>query len=237
MNEDPDWRGRLLLEWIATHRWWLLIGTEVSFWVLILLYLVLHYGFRIRSSGVFLWLLGLNLLCFLALGIIDYRETGQFSTFQLVVVAALIYSVTYGPKDLKRLDRYIRVTMARWKGETLSPEEEASPQKEREEEGKREYGRPHARRQRRSWYLHLILFLSAHLLFAFIFGWKSENVAGWVETWVNTWNTPEQFPFQKEEVNQISRLWVIILLIDGVNSFYYTLFPKRQKGTDIPSKK
>ncbi|QKI80926.1 hypothetical protein [Kroppenstedtia eburnea] len=222
-----------MLEWIATHRWWFLIAVEVSFWVLIIGFLVMRYGFGIRSHRVFLWLLALNLLSFLALGIIDYRETGQFSTFQVVVVVALLYSITYGPKDLKRLDRYIRLKMARWKGESLPPEEEARLREEREKEEKKNYGRLHARGQRRGWYLHLLLFLIAHFVFAYLFGWKpASGVGGWVETWIDSWNTPELFPFRKEEVNQISRIWTLILLIDGINSFYYTIFPKKKKKTD-----
>lgn len=112
-----------MLEWIASHRWWFFIAVEISFWVLVIGFLVMRYGFGIRSHRVFLWLLALNLLSFLALGIIDFRETGQFSTFQVVVVVALVYSVTYGPKDMKRLDRYMRLKIARWKGESLPPEE------------------------------------------------------------------------------------------------------------------
>lgn len=190
----------------------------------------MRYGFGIRSHRVFLWLLALNLLSFLALGIIDFRETGQFSTFQVVVVVALVYSVTYGPKDMKRLDRYMRLKIARWKGESLPPEEEARLLEEREKEEKRKYGRLHAREQRRGWYLHLLLFLIAHFVFATLFGWKTASgIGGWVETWIDTWNAPELFPFRKEEVNQISRIWTLILLIDGINSFYYTIFPKQKK--------
>lgn len=202
---------------------------EVSFWVLIIGFLVMRYGFGMRSRG-FLWLLVLNLLSFLALGIVDYQETGQFSTFQVVIVVALIYSVTYGPQDLKKLDRYMGRKIARWKGERLPPEEEARSRKEREKEEQQNYGRPHARRQRRSWYLHLLLFLIVHLAFAVIFGWESVGGAEeWVETWIDTWNTPELFPFRNEQINQLSRIWVLILLIDGISSFYYTIFPKKKK--------
>ncbi|GGA49214.1 hypothetical protein GCM10007416_22940 [Kroppenstedtia guangzhouensis] len=219
-----------MLEWIASHRWWFFIAVEISFWVLVIGFLVMRYGFGIRSHRVFLWLLALNLLSFLALGIIDFRETGQFSTFQVVVVVALVYSVTYGPKDMKRLDRYMRLKIARWKGESLPPEEEARLLEEREKEEKRKYGRLHAREQRRGWYLHLLLFLIAHFVFATLFGWKTASgIGGWVETWIDTWNAPELFPFRKEEVNQISRIWTLILLIDGINSFYYTIFPKQKK--------
>lgn len=101
---------------------------------------------------------------------------------------------------------------------------------EREKEEKKKYGRLHAREQRRGWYLHLLLFLIAHFVFATLFGWKTASgIGGWVETWIDTWNAPELFPFRKEEVNQISRIWTLILLIDGINSFYYTIFPKQKK--------
>ncbi|SMO94577.1 hypothetical protein [Melghirimyces algeriensis] len=223
------------MEWIAENRWWLLIGVEVSFWILLLVFLVLRYGFQVRSSGIFLWLLGLNLLGFLTLGIIDYQATGQISTFQIVVIVVLIYSVTYGPKDKKRLDRFMRRKIAQWKKESLSPEEEARMREEEAEEEKKKYGRPYARSQRRGFYIHLILFVAAHLYFAFQFGVESKGVTEWVKTWMNTWNTPKEFPFQMEEVNRISRLWVIVLLIDAVNAAYYTLFPRQRKETKSSS--
>ena len=194
-RERNSWGNNTLLEWIASHRWSFSRRRNLLFWVLVIGFLVMRYGFGIRSHRVFLWLLALNLLSFLALGIIDFRETGQFSTFQVVVVVALVYSVTY-ESQRHETSGSVHETQNRPLERGKPPSGRRSPPAEREKEEKKKYGRLHAREQRRGWYLHLLLFLIAHFVFATLFGWKTASgIGGWVETWIDTWNAPELFPF------------------------------------------
>jgi hypothetical protein len=38
-------------------------------------------------------------------------------------------------------------------------------------------------------------------------------------------------PFNNSQMNNFSRIWSIVLLIDGVTSLSYSLFPKNEKKT------
>lgn len=103
----------LLLE----NKWGFLIGAEVSFWVLSVVFLVLRYWFGSdRGSLVLLALIVIDNLFILALGVLDYLSTGVFAAYQLVIAAVLIYGLTFGKGDMKRLDAYLKKRVARWKG-------------------------------------------------------------------------------------------------------------------------
>ena len=87
----------------------MLLGAETSFWLLSVVFLVLRYlaGFD-RASIVFLVLIVLDNLVILGLGIMDYLLTGEFETYQITIVIVLLYGVTFGKRDFKRLDAYLK---------------------------------------------------------------------------------------------------------------------------------
>jgi hypothetical protein len=91
------------------YKWLLLLGAETSFWLLSVVFLVLRYwaGFD-RASIVFLVLIVLDNLVILGLGIMDYLLTGEFETYQITIVIVLLYGVTFGKRDFKRLDAYLK---------------------------------------------------------------------------------------------------------------------------------
>ncbi|WP_152657995.1 2TM domain-containing protein [Oceanobacillus sp. CFH 90083] len=72
------------------------------------------------------------------------------------------------------------------------------------------YGKEHARKEREAWYRHLLsLLIGGGILISIIF-------------YIN--NSP-----QTEALMHIMLLWSLIVVIDFVISFSYTLFPKKQK--------
>jgi hypothetical protein len=104
----------LLLE----NKWLFLIGAEVSFWVLSGAFLVLRYWFGSdRGSLALLALIVLDNLFILALGVLDYLSTGEFAMYQIVIAAVLVYGLTSGKGDMKRLDAYLKKRVASWKGQ------------------------------------------------------------------------------------------------------------------------
>ena len=91
------------------YKWVLLVGAEISFWLLSVVFLVLRYwaGFD-RASIVFLVLIVVDNLVILGLGAVDYLLTGEFETYQITILIVLLYGVTFGKRDFKRLDAYLK---------------------------------------------------------------------------------------------------------------------------------
>lgn len=72
------------------------------------------------------------------------------------------------------------------------------------------YGKAHARKERAGWYRHLLsLFIGGGILVS-------------ITLYINN-------DAQTESLMRIMLLWSLILIIDFVISFSYTLFPKKQK--------
>ncbi|CAN5655862.1 hypothetical protein BH18ACT11_BH18ACT11_20610 [soil metagenome] len=97
------------MDFLMDYKWVLLVGAETSFWLLSVAFLVLRYwaGFE-RASIVFLVLIVVDNLVILGLGVMDYLLTGEFETYQITILIVLLYGVTFGKRDFKRLDAYLK---------------------------------------------------------------------------------------------------------------------------------
>ena len=97
------------MDLLMEYKWALLIGAEASFWLLSGVFLVLRYWAGLdRLSVVFLVLIVADNLVILGLGVLDYLYTGEFATYQFAIAAVLLYGVTLGKRDFKRLDAYLK---------------------------------------------------------------------------------------------------------------------------------
>ena len=97
------------MDLLMEYRWALLVGAEVSFWLLSVVFLVLRYWAGLdRLSVVFLALIVADNLVILGLGVLDYLYTGEFATYQFAIAALLLYGITLGKRDFKRLDAYLQ---------------------------------------------------------------------------------------------------------------------------------
>jgi hypothetical protein len=89
-------------------KWILAIGFEAAFWIMLAAFLVLRYRYgmegvtRLFVVGVMLDTLGL-----LALGVWDFASTGAVSAYTLFIGGLLLYALTWGKKDLRRLDAWM----------------------------------------------------------------------------------------------------------------------------------
>jgi hypothetical protein len=87
-------------------KWILAIGLEAAFWLMLASFLVLRYRYGMESiTRVFVIGAVLDTAGIVALGVWDYLETGTVSTYTLFVAAIVIYGLTAGRDDLRRLDR------------------------------------------------------------------------------------------------------------------------------------
>ncbi|MBM7553498.1 hypothetical protein [Thalassobacillus pellis] len=156
------------------------------------------------------------------MGFFDYLRTGEFTSYQIIVLILIVYAFTYGKSDFKKLDRYIQTKVAAWKGEPL-------PEKEKL---KKLSGKEHAKKERKQFYIHLIIYMALHVIFALLFGFSDSilqagSTGGFLDAWFDA--SDSTIPFNNTNVNNVTRIWTLILVIDGIISLSYTLFPKKEK--------
>ena len=97
------------MDLLMEYKWVLLVGAEASFWLLSGVFLVLRYWAGLdRLSLAFLVLIIADNIVILGLGVLDYLYTGEFATYQFAIAAVLLYGITFGKRDFKRLDAYLK---------------------------------------------------------------------------------------------------------------------------------
>lgn len=210
------------MEFILDHKWTFLVTAEVVFWISILSFLTARYWFQLYGvSWLFFGLFILNDLWIATMGYFDYLRTGDFSSYQIIILVILVYALTYGKTDMKRLDRFIQRKVAEWKGEELVIEGPTAL-----------YGKEHARQERKDFAKHLGIFLIVNVGFYLVSGFSDgiKNISS-LEGLFTEWVEQEKalIPFENRTLNQIMRVWTLVLVIDGLFSFSYTLFPKRKR--------
>src|ERR671917_502968 len=89
-------------------KWILAIAFEAAFWLMLAAFLVLRYRYRVEGiTRLFVIGVVLDTLGILALGVWDFAETGKVSGYTLFIAALIAYSLTFGKKDMRRLDRWM----------------------------------------------------------------------------------------------------------------------------------
>ncbi|MCI0766911.1 hypothetical protein [Bacillus sp. TL12] len=196
---------------LAEYRWYFLIGAEIVFWVSVIGFFLLRYGFRLQKASFVAGIVLLfNEVFILALGAIDYYETGKFSNFQIITLVILLYALFYGKKDLKKLDIRVQKLVAKWRNEPI-PNIEAPLELTGWAYTKQEIGQ---------WSLHLILFTVVHIVFFFMYGLVPiEQWGDWLEKGI----------VLNEAAGRVSQVWGIVFLVDTVITFSYLIFPKKEK--------
>jgi hypothetical protein len=89
-------------------KWALAIGFEAAFWLMLAAFMVLRYRYRVEGvTRLFVIGVVVDTLGILALGVWDFAETGRVSSYTLFIAVLIAYSLTYGKKDMRRLDRWM----------------------------------------------------------------------------------------------------------------------------------
>lgn len=199
------------------YRWEFLIAAEIVFWCSVTSFFILRYMFQLKKASFIAGtVLLLNEIFILALGVVDYLETGEFSQFQMIIVIILLYAIFYGKKDLRKLDFFVQKKVAKRRGEELPVTEEPLELT----------GWAHTKEELKGWGIHVILFVGVHVLFFFLYGlvplaeWNN-----WLETGI----------VQQKEASRISQVWGLIFIIDTAITFSYMLFPKKDKSKKLLS--
>jgi hypothetical protein len=195
------------MEFVLDNKWFFLVGAEVTFWVLSVAFLAMRYLFDLnRASVVVLALIILDNALIAGLGFLDFRRTGEFSAYQLVAAAIVVYGLTYGTRDFRRLDAYLKRKVAGLRGKPRSSETPA-----------RTPARDKAQKNRRSWYVHLVVFAAG----------QAALVAA-SESWILPLLTGGA-PADPSFLMNAGRIWAIAFVVDTIWSLSYTPFPGKSR--------
>ncbi|UFJ42890.1 hypothetical protein LOK74_10525 [Brevibacillus humidisoli] len=212
-----------MVDFVLDHKWTFFVLGEVIFWGSILSFLFFRYWLGLVGySSVFLLLFLASDLWLLFIGVLDYLRTGTIETFQVVIFLFLLYAVVYGKKDLARLDSFVRRRVATWKGIPL-PDEETGQMK------RSSYGFAHTRKELRKFAIHLLLYIVVMGGMALLFGLRSiSELPAEPDVPLPVRYALSGF-FQNETASFFGRIWSVVLLIDGIITLSYVVFPKKRR--------
>jgi hypothetical protein len=89
-------------------KWILAIGLEAAFWIMLAAFLVLRYRYGMEGvTRLFIVGVVVDTLGLLALGVWDFASTGSVNAYTLFIAAILLYALTAGKADMKRLDAWM----------------------------------------------------------------------------------------------------------------------------------
>jgi hypothetical protein len=89
-------------------KWILVLALEASFWIMLAAFLVLRYRYAMEGvTPLFVVGVVVDTLGIIALGVWDFANTGEVSAYTLFIAALLAYALTWGKKDLRRLDAWM----------------------------------------------------------------------------------------------------------------------------------
>ncbi|MBU8596374.1 hypothetical protein [Shouchella clausii] len=203
----------------------LFIAMELASLVCLLLFGVARYGLDKRGTSMIFIFLFVGITALEAgLGWLLYKETGELSTLQIIITVFVLYAVTFGIQDFKKLDRWMKQKIGRLRGIDLLTD------KDREQIAKQKDPSYQARMYRRSSFAHLLVFLIAQTVF-FALGTNNwDDALSYVRdlSWLSSESyNPTNSPYPNETIHSISMLWGVIFLIDTIYSWSYTFWPKR----------
>jgi hypothetical protein len=90
-------------------KWILAIGFEATFWALLLAFLLLRYRYgRDGASVAVLVAIVADHVALLGLAAWDFAATGATSGYTVAILALLVYALTVGRRDVRRLDAWAK---------------------------------------------------------------------------------------------------------------------------------
>ncbi|KYG34118.1 hypothetical protein [Alkalihalobacillus trypoxylicola] len=153
-----------------------------------------------------------------------YSQTGEISTLQIVISIFVLYAITFGVQDFKKLDRWMRKKIGNWRGINLLTEKDLQ-MIEKQKDPKYV-----AHKYRISSSIHLILFVIAQTLFISLGTESLGEAISYLKdlSWIGA-GTYTQSPYPNETIYSIALLWGVIFIIDILYSWSYTLFPSTKQ--------
>lgn len=212
------------MTFILSYQWELFIILEILSLVCLISFLVLRYAFKNELLSRLFLVFFLSLIVLEGiLAFVVYQKTGEIDTFQIIIFIFIIYAFTFGIADFKRLDRWIKQKVGKWRGVDLLTEKDKKIIARQKDPVYR------AKRDRRFWYVHTIIFILVHLLFFYFYGnpniTPQEAVTDW--SWIDDFDpeiVPENGPYNVALLHLVTLIWLIVYAADTINALYVTIF-------------
>lgn len=211
------------MEIVVEYSWELFIVAEVLSILALLGFGIFRYFFNKRAfSMVFIVAFLMLLVLESVLGIYVYQQTGELSTFIIVITVFVLYACTFGIFDFLRLDRWMRLKIGKLRGVELLTEKDYEIM-ERTSNPKYK-----ARKYRFSSLIHLAIFLTAQIIFWSIGTDSVSDMIGYLTdfSWLEN-ETAEGTPYPNDTLHGIGLLWGIVFIADFLYSWSYTVFPSK----------
>lgn len=207
----------LLLE----YNWELFIAAEVLSVLALLLFGISRYWFiQGRTSYLFIGLFLLLLVLEALLGLYVYQQTGEISTFLIIITLFVLYACTFGIFDFIRLDRWMRSKIGKLRGvELLTDKDYRMIERTKDPKYK-------AKKYRLSSTIHLIVFFAGQYL---LWSWGTSGLDEIISyasdlSWIEDGDF-RYSPYQNEAMFAVGTIWGIVFVADFLYSWSYTLFP------------
>ncbi|GAB3049403.1 hypothetical protein [Virgibacillus ainsalahensis] len=213
------------MAFILTYQWELFIALEVLSLLALLLFGIVRYFLSRRKLSLVFILTFLVLLAVEALlALVIYQETGEISTFQIVIMIFVVYACTFGILDFKKLDRWMRKKIGQWRNVELLTEKDHRIMK-RDKDPKYL-----AKKYRWTSIIHLIVFVVGQSAL-WIYGTGDlEEMFTYLRdfSWIEAGNANDS-PYANETMYGIGMIWGIVFIADFIYSWSYTIFPSKPK--------
>lgn len=207
------------------YQWEIFISLEVGSWVSLLVFGVLRYLFDKRHlSNYFIALFILLIVLEAVIGLLIYQQTGVISNFQVIIIIFVLYAVTFGVSDFKKLDRWMRNKIGGWRGVDLLSDRDVEIMSRNKDP------KYIAKKYRRSSMIHLTAFLIVQAGF-WIYGLNDlDDVLYYLKdlSWVGN-EDASGTPYVNDTLYGISMVWGIVFIVDFIYSWSYTIFPSGAK--------
>ncbi|MBM7630923.1 hypothetical protein [Geomicrobium sediminis] len=200
---------------LLNYQWEAFIVAEILSWISLLAFGLLRYFFQRKATSRLFLVLFVAMTAFQALlAWVVYRETGEISTFTIIITIFVLYACTFGINDFRKLDRWMRMKIGNFRGQDLLTEHD--------HEAMRKQSNPRyvALKDITITALHVLIFLGVQLYF-----WSQGpiTVAEWGEALGNfsEWFSSgdyEDSPYANETALAISSVWMIVVAIDVIYS-------------------
>lgn len=211
---------------MLTFQWEIFIAAEVLSWISLLLFSIVRYFLNKRRLSSLFLIIFIVLIAFEALfGWMIYQETGDFSSFQILITVFVVYACTLGVSDFKKLDRWMRKHIGRWRNIQLLTV------KDIEILNKHKDPKYLAKIYRRTSTVHLLIFVLVQAAFWIHGNAGIQSLLVYAKdlSWIGAKYVAEM-PYANETIYTISMLWGVVFIVDFIWSWSYTFFPSKSKG-------
>lgn len=215
-----------MMDLLVEYQWNVFIALEIASLLFIISFLIVRYTFNHRTLARTLFTLFIAFILLEAiLAIIVYKQTGKIETFQIVIFIFVFYACTFGISDFKKLDRYMKQKIGKWRGVDLLTEEDKRIMKRLKDP------KVIARKNFIWWLGHTTVFVGAFIIAWTLYGNPHYDFMHFLRDW--SWfdsTDVHTFPFTSDMLTQVMKLWLIIYVIDAIIALSYVFFPGDKKA-------